>query len=149
MSDEAGSTMLEALRAANPVPAEQTAGRRDLPSAHALFADVVANRPRRVRTRVIIILIAIVLVALMAMAFVLVNREGASVTSGPVCYSVPNVHTPGLVVAVGGDPVRECAARWAAGEVGSGPVPHFDTCVLHSGVIAVFPGESGSVCPRL
>ena len=64
MSDyEPGDTMVEALRRANPVPADRAASRRSRPSAHALFADIIEQRPRRVRRRVLVIALVIVLVA--------------------------------------------------------------------------------------
>ena len=52
MSDEEMSVaLLESLQRANPVPVDEVASRRDLPSAHALFGEITAQRPRRVRGR--------------------------------------------------------------------------------------------------
>jgi hypothetical protein len=140
--------MVEAFRRANPVPADRTSGRRSLPSAHALFNDVVATRARRVRTRVIVIVVAIALIALLLAAFVFVRRESKSLSIAPVCYATDTLSAP-RIIAYGGDPADACAQAWKRGEVGHGPVPDFDVCVLPSGVKAVFPGESGSVCAQL
>ena len=149
MSDyEPGDTMVEAFRRANPVPADQAGSRRSLPSAHALFADVIAQRPRRVRRRVLLIVIAIALVALMLMAVAALQRAGTSAAGAPVCYGSDSLQGPRVVVA-GGDPIQACAPLWESGRFGGTKVPDFDVCVLPSGVLAVFPGESGSVCSRL
>ena len=148
MSDyEPGDTMMEALRRSNPVPTA-VIDRRSLPSAHALFAEIVAQPTRRVRRRVLLIAFALVLIALMIMAFVAVRRVGTSLSIAPVCYSADSLSAP-RVVAAGGDPEQACAQVWAGGRFATRVVPDFDVCVLPSGVLAVFPGESGSVCSRL
>ena len=55
MSDyEPNDTTVETLRRANPVPVEPGVSRRAMPSAHALYADIVSQRPRRVRRRVLL-----------------------------------------------------------------------------------------------
>jgi hypothetical protein len=149
MSDvEPGDTMVEALRRANPVPADQVAGRRSLPSAHALYADVTAQRPRRVRKRVLLVAIAIIVLTVILIAATFVRRESSSVGVAPVCYSSASMSSP-RVVAIGDDPRAACVGLWTHGRFGSGAAPNFDVCVLPSGVLAVFPGEAGSVCPRL
>jgi len=145
---EPGDTLVEALRRANPVPADQVAGRRSMPSAHALYADVISQRPRRVRKRVLLIAIAIVLLTVILIAAMFVRRESNSVGSAPVCYSSASM-TSSRVVAIGDDPRAACVGLWTHGRFGSGAAPNFDVCVLPSGVLAVFPGEAGSVCPRL
>jgi hypothetical protein len=155
MSDfEPGDTMVEALRSANPVPAARTVGRRDLPSAHALFAEIIAEPPRRVRSRVrrrvLVVAIAIIVIALLAAAFALTRRQKSTVPLNISCYSGPSLGARSIVVSSNGNPERACAQVWASHQFGEhASVPDFDVCVLKSGVLGVFPGESGSVCPRL
>ena len=150
MSDaDPGGAVTEALRRANPVPDERTAGRRSQPSAHALFAGVVAQRPRRVRRRPLVLLIAIVVLVLLLAGFVAVRRTHASLPLGTSCYTKADLGAPKVIVGSGASPAAACAQLWRTGQLGTGSVPSFDTCVLPSGVIAVFPGESGSVCARL
>ena len=146
--DEPGETMVEALRRANPVTPAGSVSRRSFASADALFADVVARRSRRVPHRVLLIALVIVLVALMVMAFVAVRRQRASVEVGSECYAADSLDAR-RVVAPPADPERSCAELWAAGDLGRGAVPDFDVCTLPAGLLAVFPGESGSVCSRL
>ena len=148
MSDyEPGDTMVEALRRSNPIPAGAV-DRRSLPSADALFGEIVAHRTRRVGHRVQLLALALALVALMLMAFVQARRVGTPLSVAPVCYDADSLSAP-RVVASAGDPEHACAQVWAAGEFGTRAVPDFDVCVLSSGVPAVFPGEAGSVCSRL
>lgn len=149
MSDyEPGDTMVEALRRSNPVPAAAVIDRRSLPYAHALFAEIVAQPTRRVRRRVLLIALALVLIAALLMAFVAVRRVGTSLSIAPVCYGADSLSAQ-KIVASGGDPQQACAQVWAGGRFGTRAVPDFDVCVLPSGVLAVFPGEAGSVCRRL
>jgi len=147
-NDESGDTIVEALRRANPVPAGAGVSRRSLPSAHALFADVISRRTRAVRRRVLLVAIAIALLALLLLGFAALRRQGTSLSIAPVCFGSDSVHGP-KVVAAGGDPEQACATVWAGGRFGATAAPDFDVCVLPSGVLGVFPGESGSVCPRL
>jgi hypothetical protein len=149
MSDyEPGDTMVEALRRANPVPLDPAVSRRSRPSANARFAEIVAERPRRVRRRVLVIVIAIALIALMLMAFVMIRRESGTLAAAPACYAADSLTAP-RVIASGDSPAHACAALWESGRFGTHGVPKFDVCVLPSGVAAVFPGESGSVCAKL
>jgi len=129
------------------VPVDRALSRRSQPSAQALFADIVAERPRRVRSRVLVLVVVVVLVAAMLMAFVALHRVGTSLSIAPVCYESDSLQAPNVVVTAG-DPKQACASLWAGGRFGRS-VPDFDVCVLPSGVLAVFPGESGSVCSRL
>ena len=145
---EPNDTMVETLRRANPVPVEPGVSRRAAPSAHALYADIVSQRPRRVRRRVLVIALAVILLALMLMAFTVVRRGGTSLAQAPECFASDSLHAR-AVVAVGDDPVHACADLWSRGAFGRGAAPDFDVCVLQSGVLGVFPGESGSVCARL
>ena len=149
MSDhEPGDTMVEALRRSNPVPAASVIDRRSLPSAHARFAEIVAQPTRRVRRRVLLIALALALIAALLMAFVAVRRIGTSLSIAPVCFGADSLSSQ-KIVASGGDPQQVCAQVWAGGRFGTRAVPDFDVCVLPSGVPAVFPGEAGSVCRRL
>jgi hypothetical protein len=149
MSDhEPGDTMVDALRRANPVPVEPGVSRRAMPSAHALYADIVSQRPRRVRRRVLVIALVVILLGLILMAFAVVRRGGSSLAQAPECFASDSLHAR-AVVAVGDDPVHACAELWTRGAFGRGAAPDFDVCVLRSGVLGVFPGESGSVCGRL
>ena len=91
--DELGVALLESLQRANPVPIDELGGRRDLPSAHALFAEITAQRPRRVRRRTVVVVIALVVLLLAALvgAFALVNRDQPSVLGAVVCAPKANV----------------------------------------------------------
>ena len=84
----------------------------------------------------------------MLMAFTVVRRGGTSLAQAPECFASDSLHAR-AVVAVGDDPVHTCADLWTRGAFGRGSAPDFDVCVLQSGVLGVFPGESGSVCGRL
>jgi hypothetical protein len=149
MSDyERSDTMVvEALRRANPVPSDFAASPRSRPSAHALFADIVEQRPRRVRRRVLVLIVVIALTAALLMAFVALRRVGTSLSTAPVCYQADSLESQ-RVVATAGDAKQACAALWTSGRFGSA-VPDFDVCVLPSGALGVFPGEAGSVCSQL
>jgi hypothetical protein len=153
VSDEEMSVvLLESLQRANPVPVDDVANRRDLPSAHALFSEITSQRPRRVRRRTMVIVIALVVLALAALvgAFAVVNRSDPAVTASPVCYGAPSLTSRAIVTPSGGDLRAACAELWKDGDFGAGPVPkEFDVCVLPEGAPAVFPGEAGSVCGTL
>src|SRR5689334_21559841 len=90
--DDIGVALLDALQRANPVPTEELGGRRDLPSAHALFAEITAQRPRRVRRRTMVIVIALVVLALAALlgAFALVHHDEPSVAGFVECAPTAN-----------------------------------------------------------
>jgi hypothetical protein len=155
---EPGDTMVEALRRANPVPVGQGESRRALPSAHALFADIIAEPPARratrARTRTVAIIIAIVLLVLAALAFVALRKDSPTQPTSVACYSSADLNARRIVVVLSGDAVQTCEAMWSNGDfadlgVKERPTGSFDVCVLPTGVAAVFPGESGSVCSRL
>ena len=150
---EPSDTMIEELRRANPVPMAAVEGRRSLPSAHALFAEIVAQPPRRVgrrtRRRVLFVVIAIALIALLVAGFMVVRRDEAKVPLSAACYASASLNSRRLIVPADTNPARACAGFWSDGTFAKHDVPHFDVCVLPSGVPAVFPGESGSVCDRL
>jgi hypothetical protein len=150
--DEMSIALLESLQRANPVRIEEIADRRALPSAHALFAEITAERPRRVRRRTLVIVIALFVLVLAALvgAFALVDRGAPDVTAGPLCYSAASLDARRIATSGGADLRSACAELWTRGDFGSGPVPsHFDVCVLGTGASAVFPGEAGSVCEKL
>ena len=153
-----GDNMIEALRRANPVPARQPEHRRALPSAHALFADIVTNTPprgpRRARVRASGMIVAVVLIVPALVAFVHVQKDPPSLPTSVVCYSAADLGARRIVVGSAGDAAKACASVWSKGGfAGLGTTPRsgtgFDVCVLPTGVAAVFPGESGSVCSRL
>jgi hypothetical protein len=157
-TDGYGDTLVEALRRANPVPVRVTEGRRAMPSAHALYADIIAEspprRPSRARSRAVVIVIAIILLVLALVAFVAVRSGKPSEASSVVCYSAASLDAQRIVVGPAGDPEQACASVWSNGGFAAlGVKAHaaagFDVCVLPTGVAAVFPGESGSVCPGL
>ncbi len=151
--DDIGVALLDALTRANPVPTDELGGRRDLPSAHALFAEITAQRPRRVRRRTVIVAVALVVLALAALlgAFALVHHDEPTVVGSVECAPTakyPIMH--GSVAPSGGDPIAACAALWHDGTFGTGgPSNGLDACVLPGGAVGVFPGEYGSVCPGL
>jgi len=124
-----------------------------LPSAHALFADITARPPRRVRRRTVIVAIVLVIILALAAligAFAIVHRGRPVATAGPLCYEAPSLNARKIATSAGGDLRAACAALWKEGDFGAGPVPsHFDACVLPGGAPAVFPAESGSVCSAL
>jgi hypothetical protein len=150
--DEMSVALLESLQRANPIPPADVANRRDLPSAHALFAETIAQRPGRVRRRTVVVLIALVVLVLAALlgAFALVHQSEPDVGAGPVCYESASLDARSVVTSGGGDLRAACARLWREGFFGTGPVPtQFDVCVLPQGAPAVFPGEAGSVCSGL
>jgi hypothetical protein len=148
--DELGVALLESLQRANPVPVGEPGGRRDLPSAHALFAEITAQRPRRVRRRTMVIAVAllILLVASLIGAFALLNSDEPTVLGAVVC--APNAIYPidhGWLAPSGGDPIAACEEPWDNGVFGTdGSSSGLDACVLPTGAVGVFPGEFGSVC---
>jgi hypothetical protein len=148
--DELSGTIVTALRRANPVPVEQVDGRRSLPSAHALFAEIVSQPPRRVRPRrVVAFAVVVALIAATFAAFAAVNRDDATTGTSTVCYAERNLKSEHEVAGFG-DPVQVCTQLWHDGAFGDRPVPkEFDACVLSTGAPAVFPGEAGSVCSTL
>jgi len=148
---EAGDTLIDAFRHANPVPGEAAAGRRARPSAHALFAEIVAQPSRRAPRRPVIavVLIGVVLVAGVLAAFAVVDRGRPDVAASARCYEQPNLSSRSIVVA-GPDLRTACAQLFENGDLGNGVVPStFDVCVSDTGAPVVFPAESGSVCAAL
>lgn len=67
------------------------------------------------------------------------------------CYAEASVQSQSLAAPVESDgPVAACARAWAAGSVGSGPVPLFVACLAPQGVAAVFPSAPGAnVCAQV
>jgi hypothetical protein len=151
--DELGVALLESLQRANPVPLDENGGRRDLPSAHALFAEITAERPRRVRRRTMVIAVALVilLVAALLGAFALVNRNEPTVVGSVACFGTPDYPAHRTYVATSvGDPIAACQVPWHNGMFGTdGSAKGLDACVLPGGAVGVFPGEFGSVCQNL
>jgi hypothetical protein len=149
--DDMGIALLESLQRANPVVADDVADRRDLPSAHALFAEITAERPRRVSTRALVVVLTLVALAAVTVlgAFGLVDRtDDLTPSQAPFCYEKADLHSQRLV-ASSADLTSGCAQLWRDGTF-AGPVPtSFDRCLLSPGVVGVFPGESGSVCAGL
>src|SRR5204863_23442 len=80
-----------------------------------------------------------------------VQRDDSSPELSVACYAKASLATgtASIVTPSLGNPVKACAALWAAGDFGTTNVPGLDACVLPGGAPAVFPGESGSVCDRL
>jgi hypothetical protein len=149
---ESGDTVVEAFRRANPVPDGEATNRRAQPSAHALFAEIVANPPRSPRRRARVVLaatLAVVLLAGIFLAFAIVDGTAPDVAAAPRCYETASLSARSIVVA-GPDLQSACAQLFANGDLGTGTVPSsFDVCVTAGGAPAVFPGESGSVCKGL
>ena len=148
---EAGDTVVEAFRRANPVPAGTTAGRRSQPSAHALFADIVSRPPRRHRGRafIAIAVAGAVAVAGLVVAFAHIDRDQPNPAQAVECFAAANLDARKVVRGGSADPAATCSSLWTDGTFGNGPVPNLDVCVL-DGVAAVFPtGESGAACDAL
>lgn len=155
---EHGDTMVDALRRANPVPMREGDSRRATPSAHALFAEIIAaptrRRSSRTRSRVIVIVIAIILLVLALVAFVAVRKDNPTQPTTAVCYSAADLGARRIVVGVASDAAAACATVWNNGDfaamgIKSQAPAGYDVCVLPTGVAAVFPGEAGSVCAKL
>jgi hypothetical protein len=94
--------------------------------------------------------LALVILAATALAFAIVDRRDPALPLETACYGKASLDAPRRFVETRGDSAAACAVLWRAGVFGSDqPAEGFDTCVLASGVPAVFPGESGDVCARL
>jgi hypothetical protein len=64
------------------------------------------------------------------------------------CHREASLDSDRHVVAQAGDPLGSCAAVWATGEFGPGPVPPLTACASDIDLAVVFPGGPG-VCSRL
>jgi hypothetical protein len=150
--DDATVALLDALQRANPVSVDSVSDRRDLPSAHALFAEITARPPRRIRRRTMIVVIALLVLAIASVlgAFAFVDRASEPNPSvRPLCFERADRDSL-AIVGVGSDLDQACAALWGAEGGFAGPAPAaFDRCLLDTGAVGVFPGESGSVCDDL
>src|SRR5436190_17067590 len=115
--DELSGAIVTALRRANPVPDDQVAGRRSLPSAHALFAEIVSQPPRRVRPRrAVAFAVVVAVIAAAVAAFAVVQRDDSSPELSVACYAKASLATgtASIVTPSLGNPVKACAALWAA-----------------------------------
>src|SRR5690348_9929561 len=117
--------LLESLQRANPVPVDAVANRRDLPSAHALFAEITAQRPQRVRRRTIVVVIALIVLAIAALvgAFAIVQRDEASLPLNATCFADRSLVSKRIVVPSRGDDAAACALLWENGTFARGPAP--------------------------
>jgi len=140
--------LFERLRAANPMPAAGTAGRRASPDADELLQRVMRSRPRPRRSALVVIAITLLLVSALA-AFAIVRAARAQHQIGVECYTSADLSSRRVVAPNAGDPVAACTRAWTAGTLGSGPVPHFALCVTPTDALGAFPGESGTTCQRL
>src|SRR4051812_21938994 len=102
--------LLELLQRANPVPVDEVANRRDLPSAHALFAEITAQRPRLVRRRTVVVVITLIALALAALvgAFAIVQRSEPDVAASPQCFERADLTAHSFVIASGADLTAAC-----------------------------------------
>jgi hypothetical protein len=140
--------LIEQLRAANPVPASQTTGRRASPEADALLARARRGHVRPRRTVLIAAVIALALLLIAALSGFFVLRRGNARSPGTVqCLTSGDLRSRRIVVA-GANPRAACAALWREGRLGHGPVPHFAICTDRSAAL-VIPGESGTTCVQL
>ena len=140
----------DALRRANPVPLDRVSPHPSDGAARALLERVLGHPRRRSRRPLLVATTTALLVVFVVglTASRAVHREDAPDPFNLVCYASDSL-TARRVVVSAPDVDHACAAAWQHGPFGAGVVPEFDACVLSSGGIGVFPGESGSVCPRL
>lgn len=149
---------LRRLRDANPVseptlradPHEQQAYRalrRQL--FEQVEADTQPDRSLRRRLRRWRIPFAVLVVAGASAAYLSVQEQPTQRLS-VACHKTASLDADAAVVSnATAAPVATCARLWREGELGDGPVPRMEACVLPSGSIGVFPSSGGEVCNRL
>ena len=81
-------------------------------------------------------------------AWVVLREEPITNPLQVACHATADVGGDRMAVADAGDPIGACAAVWATGVFGAGPVPQLTACTTASGTAAVFPGGR-DVCARL
>jgi len=156
VTDDRDDPLDELLRRANPV--EET--RLALPAEHAgaqLLYEKITGTPyggqgvRRRRLGGLMAAIAALAALGGGAAYASLGPHHATERLVVLCYSQARLGTRAAAVSAGVDgPVASCAGAWAAGEVGSGPVPLLVACVATTGVAAVFPSAPGAdVCRQL
>lgn len=143
--------LLDALRRANPVPAERGDAARSRRAA--ALRDKIVKSPHgfhfssRGRGRLVAV-VAVVSVSAGATAYALVTREPSKRLT-VACHEAADLRSKTIVVGSGGeDPVATCAALWDNGAFGPRPAPLLVVCVLESGVVGVFP-QGEQTCSRL
>jgi hypothetical protein len=146
---------IELLREANPVAAELlSADPVERVHMEQLFERIASPAPvtgRRPKRRVIVA-VAIATVALLAgAAAYIVHRQRVTEPLDIGCYEMADLRARVFVVSVGNgeDPVVACTTLWQKGTFGTPTTPRLESCVLPSGAVGVFPGESEDVCERL
>ena len=144
------------LRAANPIDEGDLPMPSESPSAQLLYEKItgtpysgIARRAKR-RWR------GLGLTALLAVAgggAAAAYAISSHVTThlAVTCYDAPSLESHALVVpAEAAGPVATCSRAWAAGRLGTGPVPLLVACATPQGVAAVLPSALGAdVCGQL
>ncbi len=105
--------------------------------------------PRRVLVSVAALAVAGIFAAAAYAGYALTRPVTPVVTIG--CYESDSLDANTAVIAAGtGSPVTACARTYASAFPGSQRPSNFAACVLPSGSVGVFPGDSpGDVCKSL
>jgi hypothetical protein len=101
------------------------------------------RQPRRVAAAAVVVSLV-----LATAAWVVLRRESVDDPLQVACHREASLDSDRHVVAQAGDPLGSCAAVWATGEFGPGPVPPLTACASDIDLAVVFPGGPG-VCSRL
>lgn len=118
---------------------------------------------RRRHRRTVVTGIAVLGVVMTTAAWAYINNRPAADPMTVLCLNQPetfdsadpNAAVPLQGIAaqfLAGDPFKRCDAAWSKPEFDNQPAqppPPLVGCVLPSGVLAVMPGSSGTVCDRL
>jgi hypothetical protein len=109
------------------------------------------RRPRR--TAAVVIAMGLVAGTGAAAASVIARREAGRPEAGAVCRNSPKLDASAIVIALGPDPIGDCAVLWSSGELprvgqqnAQGASPVLIACVGETTAIEVLPATSGETC---
>ena len=114
------------------------------------IASTSAASARRVR-RPIVALAALVLLLATGFGTYALTRGEPTHFDSIGCFEEADVRSNTTVIGnEAQDPIAACAELWRQGTIApGGSVPRLEACVLETGAVGVFPGESAEVCNRL
>lgn len=133
-----------------PTAAELDAAVRRVNARRRELAAVPNGQRRRRRSIAAVVVGAAVIVGgSVGVAALIRSGQPSQPAQGIACRAAEDVDADAVVISSEADPVGACAVVWAAGDLGlSDVVPPLTACIAVSGVVEVFPGDTG-VCPRL
>jgi hypothetical protein len=145
------------LHRANPVEETRLPLPVDHPPAQVLYEKITGTpyagpaKPSRRRLGTLMAAIAALAVVDGGAAYAGLRPSKVSAHLSVVCYSQDRLDARAAsVTATAGGPIAACAAAWAAGNIGQGPVPLLAACVAPTGIASVFPTAPGAnVCAQL